>query len=77
MAEHGSIPLTYAQWRECITVKCRIKLSRNYLEDRLCSLEESESNENRNFRRLYGEAHFQAVRRWFQKALEELPAQLN
>lgn len=77
MVDSSLIPLTYAQWRECITIKCRVRLTRAYLEDRIASLADPETNENRGFRRLYGEAHFEAVRRWFQKALDELPPQLN
>lgn len=77
MANTSPIPLTYAQWRECITMKCRIQLTREYLEGRIDSLSDSDSDESRSFRRLYGEAHFQAVRRWFQKALDDLVPHSN
>lgn len=77
MTETVQLPLTYLQWHQCITQKCRIKLTREYLEARIASIGDTTTDESRNFRRLYGEAHFQAVRRWFQRALDELPPQTN
>lgn len=77
MPNHSPIPLTYPQWRECITQKCRIKLTRAYLEERIASLSNPETPENLGFRRLYGEAHYQDVRRWFARALAELLPELN
>lgn len=77
MPDTSPIPLTYAQWRECITQKCRIKLTRAYLEERIASLGDPEAPQTRGFRDLYGEAHYQDVRRWFQRALAELPPELN
>lgn len=72
MMSHSSIPTTYAQWKHCITVKCGIQLTRPYVTARIATLSEQNSAENRSFRSLYGEQHYQSVKRWFAQALEEL-----
>src|SRR5690349_6401038 len=71
MINHPVVPQTYEQWRRCITVDCRINLTREYIESRLVALDDAESIENRNFRRLYGDGHFAAVRQWFRQALKD------
>ncbi len=77
MMNHSSIPATYEQWKHCITVKCGIQLTRPYVTARIATLSEPNSAENRSFRTLYGEAHYQSVQRWFAQALEELDRSAN
>ena len=55
------IPRTYAQWRHCITVECSIPLSADFIAQRLAVWRNAELEETQRFRRLYGDAHWQAV----------------
>ena len=71
------IPTTYEQWRHCITQKCRIQLTRIYVLDRMKTLADASSEENRNFRRLYGDTHYESVKQWFRQALAELDRGAN
>ncbi|QMV71862.1 hypothetical protein HS961_02885 [Comamonas piscis] len=65
------IPRTYAQWRHCITVECGIPLSADFIALRLAVWRNPELEETQRFRRLYGDAHWQAVQRWFVQAAQE------
>lgn len=68
------IPQTYEQWRHCITVECRIPLTPAYVARCLAAWRDPESEETMRFRRLYGDAHWQAVLGWFERAERELDA---
>jgi len=65
------IPRTYAQWRHCITVECGIPLSADFIAQRLAVWRNPQLEETQRFRRLYGDAHWQAVQRWFVQAAQE------
>jgi len=65
------IPRTYAQWRHCITVECGIPLSADFIAQRLAVWRNPGLEETQRFRRLYGDAHWQAVQRWFVQAAQE------
>lgn len=62
------IPETYAQWHRCITVDCGIALTSDFIARRLAAMADAQSEENRRFRRLYGDAHWQRVQGWFKQA---------
>lgn len=66
------IPETYAQWRHCITVECGIALTRAFVDERLAALRVPVGEEGRRFVQLYGEAHLQRVRAWFEEARRAL-----
>ena len=65
------IPTSYAEWYECITVKCRIEMNREYIKMRLENLNDRTRIETEKFVKLYGENHLDRVLTWFQKALKE------
>jgi hypothetical protein len=65
------IPRTYAQWRHCITVECGFPLSADFIAQRLAVWRNPQLEETQRFRRLYGDAHWQAVQRWFVQAAQE------
>ena len=65
------IPRTYAQWRHCITVECGILLSADFIAQRLAVWRNLQLEETLRFRRLYGDAHWQAVQRWLVQAAQE------
>ena len=62
------IPQTYAQWHHCITVECGIPLTRDFIAARLTVWRDADAEETMRFRRLYGDAHWQAVISWFEQA---------
>ncbi len=65
------IPQTYAQWHHCITVECGIALTKTFVEQRLTTWRNSQSEESVRFRRLYGDRHWQSVIAWFERAERE------
>ena len=65
-------PKTYSEWHECITVKCKIRLTVDFALERLKALENYQDPQTKRFCEIYGETHRQQVVSWMQKALEEL-----
>ncbi|HCF1774320.1 TPA: hypothetical protein OM995_001199 [Pseudomonas aeruginosa] len=66
------IPQTYDQWRYCITVECGLPLTAAYIAGRLTVWRNAHSEETLRFRRLYGDAHWQCVRGWFERAQHDV-----
>lgn len=66
------IPKTYEQWRHCIVIECGIPLSRTYVTERMAAWNDASSDETTRFRRLYGDAHWRDVAKWFERAASEL-----
>lgn len=67
-------PQTYEEWRKCITVKCGIPLTLDYMRTRIDALKHADSADNKRFRELYGEGHWHRVTAWFELALKESSA---
>lgn len=65
-------PETYEQWRHCITVGCGIPLTPTFIAQRLAIWREAQAEEALRFRRLYGDAQWQSVIDWFERAEREL-----
>ena len=68
----AAIPDTYEQWRHCITVKCGIPLTAQFIAQRLAVWRDEQAKETKRFRDLYGDAHWRAVVGWFERAEQEL-----
>ncbi|QDT13497.1 hypothetical protein [Planctomycetes bacterium K23_9] len=66
-------PSSYDQWRHCIEVKCGIKLTRSYVDNRLAELQNGKHVKTKGFASLYGPDHLQRTIQWFQRAADELP----
>lgn len=66
------IPTTYEQWKNCIVNDCGIKLSRDFVSDRLKVYENMKHPETKKFIKLYGEQHLNNIIYWFQTASEEM-----
>ncbi len=62
-------PQNFEQWRHCITVECGIPLTPDFVRERLRVWRNPELEETARFRRLYGDAHWRAVKAWFEQAL--------
>lgn len=67
MSEYSNIiPTDYNEWRHCITVKCGIKLTEDFVEQRIAELNDKENPTTRQFIKLYGEQHWQLTLNWFE-----------
>jgi hypothetical protein len=55
MTDDEAIPSIYEAWRECITMKCRIKLTRSFIESRIKEFGQTDHPKTREFRRHYGD----------------------
>lgn len=64
--------LDYEQWRHCITVDCRIKLTRDFLVDRLEALSRTTGEDTRRFVSAWGETHRVRILGHMQRALDEM-----
>jgi hypothetical protein len=65
------IPTTYASWRHCITVKCGLALTPDYIAARLAALHDEQDAHTCELRRLYGEPHYRSLLAWFAQAQRE------
>ncbi len=62
------IPTTFYEWHQCITEKCGIQLTREYVQQRLKVLEDSTNPETIVFKEFYGAEHLYMVTSWFKEA---------
>ena len=65
--EKSFIPESYEQWRHCIIVECGLKLTADFIEERIKSLQDTSVHYTQQFIKLYGEEHHQKVLGWFMK----------
>lgn len=66
------IPRTFEEWQHCITVKCRIPLTADYISKRIAALADTRSFETEKFTALYGDDYRQQVLGWFKQAHKAL-----
>ena len=66
------IPLSYKQWRNCIEVRCKIRLTPTFIRERLAQLQDDKHAKTREFARLYGDDHLQRTIAWFRRAADEM-----
>lgn len=72
MNENDLIPSSYDAWRECITIRCRIKLTESFIQSRLAELEQHDHAKTREFEKFYGPEHLQRTIAWYRRAASEL-----
>ncbi|MEM1068924.1 MAG: hypothetical protein AAGG48_23025 [Planctomycetota bacterium] len=65
------IPTSYEQWRHCIEVKCKIRLTSSYVSERLKELQNRNNARTKEFARVYGAEHLERTISWFRRASEE------
>ncbi|MEM7044839.1 MAG: hypothetical protein AAF543_18680 [Pseudomonadota bacterium] len=70
-------PGTYEQWRHCIEVQCGIRLTSDYVEQRLSALRDSRDYQTQRFQEMWGEPHLRQVINWFERAREELESGIS
>ncbi|HAY82732.1 MAG TPA: hypothetical protein DCY79_23230 [Planctomycetaceae bacterium] len=66
------IPASYKEWRHCIEVRGRIRLTPSYIRQRLSEIQDDEHVKTKEFVRLYGREHLQRIIAWFRRAAEEM-----
>ncbi len=69
------IPTSYDQWRHCIEVRCNIRLTPKYIDERLSELQNSDHAKTREFAKLYGADHLERTITWFRQASDEVSSQ--
>ena len=62
------MPQSYEEWHHCITVECNIRLTPEFIAERLAVWNNEELEETKRFRKLYGDDHWQATIGWFERA---------
>ncbi len=65
-------PTTYDEWKDCITIKCGIELTPNYVRERLDELADKKNFKTSKLIEFWGEPHYRDIVTWFQTAAEEL-----
>lgn len=71
MSEQSVIPRTYAEWRECITVRCRQPLTPPFISQRLAALRDVNAAGTREFTQKYGSEYTSCVIGWLEQAERE------
>ncbi|MEM7176608.1 MAG: hypothetical protein AAGD47_02440 [Pseudomonadota bacterium] len=66
------IPTTYEDWEHCITVKCGIPLTAEFVAERIAALQDTSDYSTRRFIESWGEAHLNRTLEWFQEAQQRL-----
>lgn len=66
------VPDTYEAWKHCITVKCGIPLTADYVQERLNALANNTDHTTQRFIERWGAAHHQRTMVWFDMAAKEL-----
>ena len=56
---------TYEDWKHCITVLCKINLTKNYIEKRIDELNDLDNYHTKKFINAWGKEHLQKVIGWF------------
>jgi len=59
------IPQTFDDWRRCITVDCKIDLTKEFALKRLEVYENVSHPETKKFATLYGEQHLKNIINWY------------
>lgn len=73
---HGDEPVfmpeNYSDWQQSITGVCQIKLTPEFVNQRLHELKNDKNRNTKEFVKLYGEEHLERVTEWFERAKEEV-----
>lgn len=62
------VPKNYEEWEDCITVKCGIPLTPDYIAGRITSLEDRGDFHTEKFIACWGAAHHARTLGWFREA---------
>lgn len=63
-----AIPQTFESWKHCITVNCSIRLTTEFIDQRIFELKGPKNEHTIQFERLYGKAYLKNILAWFEQA---------
>ena len=66
------IPTNFKEWKNCIVNECKIKLTNDFVVNRLKIYEDKRNPETRKFIALYGEQHLNNIIYWLKKSSKEI-----
>ncbi|MCH2191376.1 MAG: hypothetical protein MK188_10670 [Gammaproteobacteria bacterium] len=66
------IPTNFEEWKHCIEVECGLKLSKQFIEMRIKSMEDSTEHYTQQFIKRYGNQYHLQVLGWFRTAHSQL-----
>jgi hypothetical protein len=66
--EEERFPQSDESWRYCIEYKCGLRLTPDYIQQRIGVLTDPLREETRRFARTYGNAYLAQVVAWFERA---------
>jgi len=66
------IPRNFIEWKKCITVDCKIGLTRDFIANRLAVYGDTQHEETKRFAALYGQAYLRNIIGWFEQAMQEM-----
>jgi wyosine [tRNA(Phe)-imidazoG37] synthetase (radical SAM superfamily) len=58
----------YSEWHKAITERCKIKLTSEYVQSRIASLQNQKDKSTREFKLKYGDQYLNQVIEWFKQA---------
>lgn len=67
-----AFPRSYSEWKICITEKCKIPLTADFVKLRIEALSDEKSEERQKFTQLYGAQWTKTVLGYFQQASKEI-----
>lgn len=62
------IPKNYEEWIDCITNKCKINISEQFITERLKVYTQTNNSETIRFKKLYSETHLNNLISWLEIA---------
>ncbi|MEM1196334.1 MAG: hypothetical protein AAGH57_09545 [Pseudomonadota bacterium] len=68
------VPNSYEEWEHCITVKCGVELTADYVAKRIAALQDGNDHYTRKYTELWGDAQRQQTLEWFREAQKRLAA---
>ncbi|MEM0921899.1 MAG: hypothetical protein AAGF44_12180 [Pseudomonadota bacterium] len=66
------IPTNYEEWEHCITVKCGIPLTADFVAQRIAALDDPGDYHTQKFIERWGQAHHAQTLAWFRQAADRL-----
>jgi hypothetical protein len=62
---------SYTEWRDALTQRCKINLTKDYARARIDSLRNDSDPHTQEFAAKYGDAYLQQVIQWFERAEQQ------
>ena len=66
------IPSNFEEWKHCIEVECGLKLTPQFIEKRIASMEDPTEHYTQQFLKRYGNQYHSQVLGWFRTAQAQI-----